>query len=799
MLSKMNKNEWGLLLGLLFVWGCDSESAGKETTELLTGKIENVVEPTTAISTDGKDAALVVFTANKAWNVRTEKTWCKATPASGKEGESITVAITAEANNSYDERNSNITITCGDAVKHVTVAQKQKDAILLTSNKVEAKQEGEEIKVEVRSNVDFTSEISEKDKSWLKLIAQTRGLSASVLKFAVLENKSDNKREGTITFRSGNLSEVVSIYQSGITPSIVISETNYKIPAAGQDITIELQSNVKYSICMPEVDWIKEKTETKSMSSYTHHFTVSPNDRNNSRKAEIIITDNNGISESVRIIQYGLNPMIEPVEFAAFPGAEGHGRNTVGGRGGKVYHVTSLEDDGTKGTLRWALEQNGPKTIVFDVAGTIHLKSDIRTQKDYLTIAGQTSPGGICIADYQFWINSNDVIIRFLRFRPGDMSGGEPDGLGGMDKKNIIIDHCSTSWSVDECLSVYGMENSTVQWCLAGLALHNSTHGKGSHGYGGNWGGNHASYHHNMIAHCKSRVPRLGPRHTTQENEYVDIRNNVFYNWSGEGCYGGENQNINIVNNFYKPGPATNSKATSKRTRYRIAKIGVRTEEYCKDDDGNWNQWEPSFHKWGTFYINGNKVEGYAEVTADNWLKGVYEQQDNDEKVDNLWTDEVKIQIKKTAPVVATNNVTTHSADDAYEKVLEYVGACNYRDAVDLLILGDVKNGLASCSASSNSAGIGYINTPKDILMALPELKDDPYPVLKIDTSIDMTDTDGDGMTDDFEIEFGLNPADADDGNAKTLDPDGNYTNLEMYLHILVKDIMKKQIEGGTK
>lgn len=249
-----------------------------------------------------------------------------------------------------------------------------------------------------------------------------------------------------------------------------------------------------------------------------------------------------------------------------------------------------------------------------------------------MTIAGQTSPGGICIADYQFWINSNDVIIRFLRFRPGDMSGGEPDGLGGMDKKNIIIDHCSTSWSVDECLSVYGMENSTVQWCLAGLALHNSTHGKGSHGYGGNWGGNHASYHHNMIAHCKSRVPRLGPRYTTQENEYVDIRNNVFYNWSGEGCYGGENQNINIVNNFYKPGPATNSKATSKRTHYRIAKIGVRTEEYCKDDDGNWNQWKPSFHKWGTFYINGNKVEGCAEVTADNWLKGVYEQQDNDEK-----------------------------------------------------------------------------------------------------------------------------------------------------------------------
>ena len=141
----------------------------------------------------------------------------------------------------------------------------------------------------------------------------------------------------------------------------------------------------------------------------------------------------------------------------SFPGAEGHGRYTTGGRGGKVYHVTSLEDDGSQGTLRWALKQNGPKTIVFDVAGTIHLKSELRTGKDHLTIAGQTSPGGICLADYGFSINSNNVIIRFLRFRPGEASGKEPDGLGGCDKKDIMVDHCSVSWSVDECLSVYGM------------------------------------------------------------------------------------------------------------------------------------------------------------------------------------------------------------------------------------------------------------------------------------------------------------------------------------------------------
>lgn len=796
----MDKNKWISLLCILFVWGCGSDAEGKgETDAEAAGKIENLAGPAAAISADGKEAVTVTFTANKAWSAKPEKAWCRITPSSGTEGGDITISVAAEANGGYDERNSNITIACGDAVAKVTVAQKQKDAILLTSDKVEAKCGGEVFAVEVKANVDFTTEIGEKDKEWLKLLPRTRALSASVLEFAVSENESDARREGTILFKSGNLSEKVTVYQAGVTPSIVVSKTDYKIPAEGEDITVELQSNVRYAIQMPDADWIKEKPGTRGMSSYTHHFTVSPNDGDASRRAEIVITDNKGITEKVRIVQYSLHPAMDPVEFAAFPGAEGHGKNTVGGRGGKVYHVTSLEDDGTEGTLRWALGQNGPKTIVFDVAGTIHLKSDLKTQKDYLTIAGQTSPGGICIADYQFWINSNDVIVRFLRFRPGDAGGAEPDGLGGMDKKNIIIDHCSVSWSVDECLSVYGMENSTVQWCLAGLALHNSTHGKGSHGYGGNWGGNKASYHHNMIAHCKSRVPRLGPRHTTQENEYVDIRNNVFYNWSGEGCYGGENQHVNIVNNFYKPGPATNSSGTSNRTRYRIAKIGVRTTSYCQDKDGSWNAWKPSLHKWGTFHIEGNKVDGNAEVTADNWTKGVYEQQDNNDKVDYLWTDDVKAAIKAAAPVLDANGVTTHAADGAYAQVLRYAGACNYRDAIDNLIVKDVQDGSASCSAASNSAGLGYINTPKDVLSALPELNGNPYPGLKADTSIDTTDTDGDGMPDDFEREFGLNPDDAADGNTRTLDPDMNYTNLEMYLHYLVRDIVNRQTEGGAR
>lgn len=485
---------------------------------------------------------------------------------------------------------------------------------------------------------------------------------------------------------------------------------------------------------------------------------------------------------------------MDPVEFAAFPGAEGYGKNTVGGRGGKVYHVTSLDDDANnpaEGTLRWVLKQKGAKTVVFDVAGTIHLKADLKTNNDNLTIAGQTSPGGICLADYAFVINSNEVIIRFLRFRPGDDSGKEPDGLGGMDKKNIIIDHCSVSWSVDECLSVYGMENSTVQWCIAAQALRVSVHGKGTHCYGGNWGGNKASYHHNLIAHCESRVPRLGPRASTQLNEYVDIRNNVFYNWAGEGCYGAENQNINIVDNYYKPGPATNSGKETDRIRYRIAKIGVRTLDYVTEDDGSYNDWYPSLHKWGTFYVTGNVVEGYDDVTADNWTKGIYAQQENGSKVDNLWTEETMKAIRKESPVVDPVMTTEHSAQEAYQAVLNYAGACNYRDAIDELVLSDVKEGKATCTASGNKPG--YINEPEDVLQALSELGDNPYPELAKDTSRDVTDTDGDGMPDAFETAYGLDANNPDDGNANTLDPAGKYTNLEMYLHSLVQDIIKKQ------
>ncbi len=481
----------------------------------------------------------------------------------------------------------------------------------------------------------------------------------------------------------------------------------------------------------------------------------------------------------------------------AFPGAEGHGRYTVGGRGGKVYHVTNLEDDGRghiEGSLRWAMNQKGAKTIVFDVAGTIHLKRGLRTQHDSLTIAGQTSPGGICLADYPFTVDSDEVIIRFLRFRPGDASGREPDGLGGSDCKNVIIDHCSVSWSVDECLSIYGMENSTVQWCIASQALRLSTHSKKAHCYGGNWGGNKASYHHNLIAHCESRTPRLGPRQGTQMNEYVDIRNNVFYNWSGGGCYGGENQHVNIVGNYYKPGPATKA-SRDTRINYRIARIGIRTTEYVTGRDGKPNGWKPAEHRWGTFYIADNKVEGYDDVTKDNWTKGVYEQQENGKHVDGLWTDAVKQAIRKESPIIHASGVTTHSADMAYQKVIAHVGACNYRDVIDELILKDVVNGTASCTAKGNEAG--FINKPTDVAMAIPELTENPYPQLKTDKSCDLKDTDGDGMPDEWERKHGLNASDSRDGVAITLDLQKQYTNVEMYLNGLVHKIMDDCVRDG--
>lgn len=470
----------------------------------------------------------------------------------------------------------------------------------------------------------------------------------------------------------------------------------------------------------------------------------------------------------------------------AFPGAEGFGRYVTGGRGGNVYHVTSLADDGSEGTLRWALGKSGVKTIVFDVSGTIHLKSSLDISIGNVTIAGQTAPGdGICVADYPVSIKANNVIVRYMRFRLGNnnvlINGADGwDGFGGFDQQDLMIDHCSVSWSIDECLSVLGNKNTTVQWCLVAQSLVNSGHSKGAHGYGGNWGGSGASFHHNLIAHHGSRTPRLGPRPTTQLDERMDMRNNVIYNFGGNGCYGGEGMNVNIVNNYYKPGPGS---PTDKKG-YRIAGIGIRTKKYVN----TYPAYAPALHLWGKYYVTGNYNSKYTQLNQDNWTYGILNQIDAS-GCDGTFTQETKDSIKLAEPIdyILT---TTHSAADAYDRVLDFAGASLHRDSFDELMVSDTRNGKATYTGSGLSKG--FVNSQDDNKPADADASWSAWPTLASKEA--PKDTDGDGMPDEWELANALDPTNPNDG--KTIGADG-YSNLENYLNSLVADITTAQNMGG--
>lgn len=469
----------------------------------------------------------------------------------------------------------------------------------------------------------------------------------------------------------------------------------------------------------------------------------------------------------------------------AFPGAEGYGRYVTGGRGGKVYHVTNLNDSGT-GSLRWALSQAGRKTIVFDVSGTIHLTSALNIG-DNVTIAGQTAPGdGICVADYPCSIKGNNVIVRYMRFRLGNknvlVDGADGwDGFGGFDQQDLIIDHCSVSWSIDECLSVLGNKNTTVQWCLVAQSLVNAGHSKGAHGYGGNWGGNGASFHHNLLVHHTSRTPRLAPRPTTQLEERMDMRNNVIYNFGGNGCYGGEAMKVNIVNNYYKPGPGTPTNYKGKR----IAGIGIRNNEYV----AQYPDYAPALHIWGKYYVNGNVNSKYADVTYDNWMYGIYNQI-NSSDCDGTYTQTTKDTIRITTPIpyIAT---TTHTAAQAYERVLSYAGASLSRDSFDELMVSDTRNGTATYTGNELSSG--FINSQDDNKPSGASASWSAWPTLNSTTA--PTDSDGDGIPDNWEDANGLDKNNSSDG---AMTAENGYTNLENYLNSIVEDITDAQNADGT-
>ena len=443
----------------------------------------------------------------------------------------------------------------------------------------------------------------------------------------------------------------------------------------------------------------------------------------------------------------------------AFPGAEGFGRNATGGRGGRVIKVTNLNDAGP-GSLREAINTVGSRIIVFEVSGNIVLKSRLPIKNDNLTIAGQSAPGdGICIQNYEVSIEADNVIVRYLRFRLGDEAKQESDAFGGRFRKNVIIDHCSMSWSVDECTSFYANENFTLQWCIISESLRNSVHSKGAHGYGGIWGGKNASFHHNLLAHHDSRNPRLGEEagKAFALTDLVDLRNNVLYNWGNNSIYGGEAMNVNIINCYYKPGPAT-------LKRERILSI-----------DKNKAPGDEVYNIWGKFFILGNYVEGSSRATNDNWTYGVFNQFHSSY---GTVSEADKNSLKLANPHPNNDNVITHTAQDAYERVLKHVGASLKRDAIDKRIISDVVNGTFTAQGSAGSIN-GIIDSQKDV---------GGWPVL---SSLPVfLDSDGDGMPDQWEVinKLGHQKSNANDRNLSTA-----FDNIEVYLNSLVKQITDVQ------
>lgn len=478
-----------------------------------------------------------------------------------------------------------------------------------------------------------------------------------------------------------------------------------------------------------------------------------------------------------------------------------------------VKHVTNLNDSGP-GSLRTAVSGSAKKIVVFDVSGVIALKSDLKIGAN-TTIAGQTAPyPGITLRYRTVRPDADNVIVRFIRVRRGqekDVNDGA-DAIWTRENDGMIFDHCSFSWSIDEVASFYDNNNFTMQWCTAAESLNNAGHGKGAHGYGGIWGGKLASFHHNMIAHVTNRVPRFngaryewdGYKSNAMYDEYkwanpvqaenVDFRNCVMYNWgNSNGCYGGPGGGqINIVNNYYKGGPATpDSKAQ------RVTEISVASS-------GNSSGHPDIYGMTSRYYINGNTTETNSGTITENrdwngvnYDSGVFTIDGEKWSLDtlNLYGDEVEhkantdgdmcVRIKMDQPA-PEGQVTTHSAATAFDKVMSYCGASLYRDDVDSRYMEEARTGTATYKGSvTNEDGL------IDIVADVNGYTEDNFPS---ETRPEGFDTDQDGMPDEWETANGLDPNNPDDANLYTLDTEkGWYTNVEVYINSLVEHIVKAQ------
>jgi len=443
-----------------------------------------------------------------------------------------------------------------------------------------------------------------------------------------------------------------------------------------------------------------------------------------------------------------------PEGIPAFPGAWGGGMFTTGGRGGRVIEVTNLKDSGA-GSFRAAAEAEGPRIVIFRVAGIIALESNIDIDNPDITIAGQSAPGdGICLANHSLNINTENVILRHLRVRRGRPEGGQgSDNIGGNPVGRIIVDHCSTSWGMDENLSLYRymkplpdgrrlkmpVKNLTVQYCISSEALNAK-----NHAFGGTWGGEDATFHHNLFACNTGRNPSIG-----MGGEF-DYRNNVIFNWRHRTMDGGDETSlVNVINNYYKPGPATNDNMLST-----IARIEER-DMYSPGNRWKPGNWYPQMPKRpGKWYVAGNIVEGFPEVTANNW-RGMRSSEGQAPHPD----------ARVNTPFEGWP-VNQQTAMDAFNTVLSRAGATlPKRDAVDVRVTEMVRTGKF---IREN----GIVNDPREV---------GGYPSYGFSPEDVPADTDHDGMPDAWEKEHQLDPAKASDGS---IDSDGDgYTNVEEYLN----------------
>ena len=472
-----------------------------------------------------------------------------------------------------------------------------------------------------------------------------------------------------------------------------------------------------------------------------------------------------------------------PDTLVAFPGAEGFGKYTSGGRGGKVVYVTSLADDAsgaTEGTLRWAVQQypDEPLTVCFAVSGEIRLVKDLRLNRKNYTIAGQTAPGmGIVITHNKVNLGgSENFIVRNIRFRVGshDVNGNfiTQNAFGAENCSNFIIDHCDFGWSTEENINTFDSHFFTVQYCLVHEGLYDSGHSKGARGYGCQWGGSPATYHHNLLAHNNGRSCRFNGARNNDRVVYLDYINNVNFNYYGgsSGCHGGENtcddkyfngknsgHEVNFVNNYYIKGPNT----TNKRLFF------------VADEKRSSGAASRGASQW---FVDGNIFEGEQSATDDNWsavtIKG-YSQAEA--RVDTLirtktpWWDcdstGQTVYGRYDFEVYAYAAETFEDASDAYQTVLDTVG-CWPRDHVELRVISDTRNNTYTYTGSkSKKKGIIDLETDAEGFYSYPEAEA-------------FTDSDRDGMPDEWERANGCNPDIADNNKRHS----SGYTMLEMYL-----------------